>query len=348
MPKSVLDVLFNTPQAWEPHSFANAVDIALTRARGEHRDLDAIEARLGQPLQREPQGYQVRDGVAVIPIEGIVARRMNLLTRISGGVSTELVARDVQNAVADSAVKAILLDVDSPGGSVEGVQALADSIFAARSRKPIVALANERMSSAAYWLGSSASEVYAASDTAAVGSIGVVMSHVDTSQREAMAGIKTTEIYSGKYKRVASEHAPLTDEGREYLQAQTDAVYSIFVDQVARNRGVSTATVLSKMADGRTFLGRQAQTAGLIDGIATLDQLVSDLAAGRKPVQRRALYSAPPVAKPAAPAVTQEQSVALACINRWKASPELRALYQDCLPRYVDQERAKAGLPPLS
>jgi signal peptide peptidase SppA len=344
MSKSVLDIVFNTPQAWEPFSFANAVDIVLARARGEQRDIEAIEAQLGRPLERDSQGYTIRDGVAVVPIEGIIARRMNLLTRVSGGASTELIVRDVQSAVADRDVKAIVLDIDSPGGSVDGVQQAADAIYAARSRKPIVALANERMSSAAYWLGSSASEVYAASDTSAVGSIGVVMSHIDTSRREAMSGIKVSEVYSGRYKRIASEHAPLSAEGREYLQAQTDAVYSIFVDQVARNRGVSAATVLSRMADGRVFLGRQAQTAGLIDGIATLDTLVADLAAGRRPEQRRALYVLP---APPAPVMTPEQSIAMSCIARWKSSPALRALYQDCLPAYVDAESARAGLPRL-
>jgi ClpP class serine protease len=106
---------------------------------------------------------------------------------------------------------------------------------------------------------------------------------VDYSKLEERVGIKTTEIAAGRYKRIASEHAPLTDEGRAYIQALLDEIYTVFVDAVARNRGTDAETVLKDMADGRLFIGRQAVSAGLVDGVSTLDALIADLVAGRKP-----------------------------------------------------------------
>jgi len=146
-------------------------------------------------------------------------------------------------------------------------------------KKPIVALADGFAASAAYWIGSAADKMYITSDTTAVGSIGVVATHFDYSKAEAQRGITVTEIAAGKYKRIASEHAPLSEEGRTSIQDQVDHVYGVFVDAVARNRGVSSQTVLDKMAEGKLFLGKQAISAGLVDGMSSLEKLVAQLGA---------------------------------------------------------------------
>jgi len=272
----LLDVL-TAPWAILPDKLIEIQEIYTTHLRGEKIDLRAVEAKIGRPLANEPRGYDVRDGVAVLPIEGIIAKRANLFSQVSGGVSTELVGRDFKEAMADPAVHSIILDIDSPGGSVDGTETLAALVHNARGEKPIVAFTDGAMASAAYWIGSAADQVIIGGNTVQVGSIGVVANHVDVSGAETQRGVRTTEIVAGKQKRVASQYGPLSDEGRQSMQDQVDYLYGIFVDDVAKHRGVSSAQVYAEMADGRMFIGTQAERAGLVDGVSTLDQLIADL-----------------------------------------------------------------------
>jgi signal peptide peptidase SppA len=274
----LLDVL-TSPWAIEPSKLLEIQAIYATHLRGEKIDIGALEQKLGRPLNNEAQRYAIQDGVAILPLEGVIAKKANLFSQISGGVSTELAARDLRDAMADPAVHSIALLIDSPGGTVDGTQALADIVRA--STKPIVTLASGTMASAAYWIGSAANAAYIADITTIVGSIGVVATHTDVSAAEEKDGIKTTEIFAGKFKRIASNYAPLTPEGRQTMQDQVDYTYSLFVSAVATNRGVSTDTVLSNMADGRIFIGQQAIDAGLVDGVSTLDALVAKLNGNR-------------------------------------------------------------------
>jgi capsid assembly protease len=219
--------------------------------------------------------YQVQGGVAVIPVYGVLDKRMNLMMEISGGTSTQLLARDIRQALADPQVQAILLDMESPGGSVDGTKEVADQIFAARGQgKPVIAFANGLMASAAYWIGSAADAVVA-NATAQVGSIGVAMMHVDRSGLDEKMGLKRTAIYAGKYKRLASDEKPLSESGQAYLQSMVDEYYGIFLDAVARNRGVDAETAHIQMADGRLFIGKKALKAGLVDKIGTMEDALA-------------------------------------------------------------------------
>lgn len=286
----LLDVL-TAPWAIEPAKLLEIQAIYATHLRGDKIDIAGIEAKLGRPLNNEAQRYTIQDGVAIIPLEGVFAKKANLFSQISGGVSTELAARDLRDAMADPAVHSIILAIDSPGGTVDGTQALADIVAA--SAKPIVTLANGTMASAAYWIGSAANAVYVADSTTIVGSIGVVATHTDISKAQEQEGVKTTEIFAGQYKRIASSYAPLSKEGRQTMQDQVDYTYSLFVSAVATNRSVSTDTVLSNMADGRIFIGQQAIDAGLVDGVSTLDALVAKLNSDRPSGQARAGVAQP-------------------------------------------------------
>ncbi len=282
----LLDIV-TAPWAITPDMLQEIGSIYTTHLRGEKLDLAQIEAALGRPLNNEHRRYEVIDGVAVLPIHGVIAKRMNLFSEISGGVSTELLARDLDQALADPDVNSIILDIDSPGGTVDGTSELGGRVLAAREQKQIIALANGTMASAAYWIGSAASRVFVAAETTVVGSIGVVATHMDQSERDKKLGITVSEISAGRYKRIASRHEPLSTEGRASIQGQVDYLYSLFVDAVAQQRGVDTETVLQNMADGRVFIGQQAIDAGLVDGISTLDALIAELAAGpAAPFQR--------------------------------------------------------------
>lgn len=298
--------MVNNPWALPSEKLSEIVSIYCSHVRGEKIDLRAVEARLGEPLNNDPAPYEVRDGVAIISMEGVISKRANMFTRISGGVSTELIGQDLQTALDDPRVHAIILRIDSPGGSVDGTQTLADAVFNARDGgKPIVAWADGSITSGAYWIGSAAEQVLISGDTVISGSIGVAMQHVDVSKYEERIGIKTTDIYSGKYKRIASEKAPLTDEGRAHLQALSDQMYSVFVENVARNRDASVEEVLSNMAEARLFVGRSAIEAGLVDGVSTLDALVAHLKAGTlpaKPTTRASAAAGAPAANAEEPA----------------------------------------------
>lgn len=287
----VLDLL-NSPWAILPDRLDEIIAIYSTHLRGEKIDIAAVEARIGKKLDNERQAYAVEGGTAVIPVHGVIAKRANLFMEISGGTSTQMLGKDLSAALDDASVHSIVLSIDSPGGTVDGTQEIADMVRDARGKKPIVAHADGLMASAAYWIGSAADRVLTAGDTTAVGSIGVVGRHVDYSESEKKEGVKVTEISAGKYKRIASEHEPLSQEGRAYLQSQVDHLYTVFVDNVAKNRGKSAETVLANMADGKIFLGRQAVNAGLVDGVSTLPALVSRLNQEHFNTTRRAVAHA--------------------------------------------------------
>jgi len=313
---NLLDIM-TSPWAIEPRALETICAVINRRLAGEQVDLLDISAKLGRPLANEKQPITIVGGVAVIDISGPLARSMNLMHDISGGTSTQVVGAQLERAIADPSVHGIVLAIDSPGGTVAGTQELADRIYAARDTKPIVAAAANMICSAAYWIGSAASKVFLASDTDIAGSIGVVATHTDYSGRAAQLGLKISEIAAGKYKRIASEQAPLTAEGRAEIQSKVDHMYSVFVDAVARNRGVPTDTALERMADGRTFPGRQAIDAGLVDGIKTLDQVISEVsAAGARGISfagaTRVVNSggSPGVSAPAAAAMADASALA--------------------------------------
>lgn len=268
--------IVSSPWAITPEMFNEVQSIYARHCRGEKIDIASIEARVGAPLNNARTPLDIQDGVAVISIEGVIAKRANLFMRISGGTSTQIAGQQFAQALADPTVKAIVLAIDSPGGTVDGTQALSDQIFAARGKKPIISVADGIMASAAYWIGSAADQVFIVGDTTIVGSIGVITTHVDTSAASMAAGVRTTEIKAGKFKQMGSSGAPLGMAEKDAIQGFVDATYQVFLDAIARNRGIDVETVKSDMAEGRIFLGRTAIDAGLVDGVATLNQVIAE------------------------------------------------------------------------
>lgn len=295
-----LSDVITSPWAIQPEKLREICAVYQSHVRGETIDIAAVEARIGKPLVNQDQGYTVSDGVAVIPISGVIGKRMNMMTQISGGASTQLIERDIKAALADQSVNSILLHIDSPGGTVDGTQNLAEVVRQARTQKPVMTFADGAMASAAYWIGSAADEIVSSSDTTQIGSIGVVMAHQDVSKAEEQAGIKTTEISAGKYKRIASSYAPLSEEGAAHIQEKVDQIYTIFVDEIAANRNTTPENVLERMADGKVFLSKEAQRRGMIDHIANFETTINNMAKGvwpmTKQVTTQELQPAAPVA----------------------------------------------------
>lgn len=337
----LLDIL-TAPWAIQPDKLLEIQAIYATHMRGEKIDVAAVEARLGRPLQNEPKAYEIIDGVAVLPLEGVSARRANLFTQISGGVSTELAQRDIRAAVADQAVHSILLAIDSPGGTVDGTQALAATITAARAVKPVVSLASGMMASAAYWYGSAAERRYISDATTQVGSIGVIAKHMDTSAADAQQGVKTTLVSAGKFKTVANHSGPITAEDLASMQDRVDYIYSIFISDVATHLGLSPEAVHERMGDGRVFIGQRAVAAGLVDGVATLDDLVQQLNRDRSSAgaARSARVSVPAVTAAANPTPTS-QGPATMTLTRDTLQAQAPELLQALLAEGASTERAR-------
>jgi signal peptide peptidase SppA len=270
-----------------PHIAGRVFDTPLLIARVK---LDTIMGVLMPRLRGEAlpfaQGaitasYDVTaEGIAVIPVFGTLVRRTVGLEAQSGLTSYASLGQQLADAVADPNVKAILLDVDSPGGEAGGVFDLADQLFAARKAKPIWAVANEEAFSAAYAIAAAASKIYV-SRTGGVGSIGVIAVHLDQSQAEADAGLKYTAIYAGARKNDLSPHEPLSDPARATLQTEVDRVYEMFVATIARTRGLTTDAV--KATEAGLFFGADAVAAGLADKLGTFDDALADLRARLAP-----------------------------------------------------------------
>lgn len=294
----ILDIV-TSPWAIMPEKLVEIQEIYITHLRGEKIDLAPIEAALGRPLDNRERPYDVENGVGIIYVDGVIGKRMNAFSRISGGVSSQLIARDFRAAQNDTEVNSILLYHDSPGGAVDGTQELAQEIFRARGRKPIISYTDGLMASADYWIAAAADpgRVFISGNTTQVGSIGVVARHIDVSKMEERWGIKTSEITAGRFKRIASEYAPLTESGRKSIQDLVDYIYSVFVNDVASFRGLDPGPVKDgreeaiPWADGKIFLGAQAVDAGLVDGVATLAELIDRYGdphiATREKVERR-------------------------------------------------------------
>ena len=219
-------------------------------------------------------------GIAVLPLYGVITQRGNMIEDVSGAgsVSTQKFASALRQALADESVSQILIDIDSPGGSVYGVAELADEIVAARAQKPIVAIANSLAASAAYWIGCSASEFYV-TPGGEVGSIGVWQAHFDYSQALAAEGVTPTLISAGTYKVEGNPYAPLDPEAQAFMQSRVDDYFLTFSKAVAKGRGVPIAQVRNGMGQGRVLGADAALEQNLVDGIVTLDEAIRKMLA---------------------------------------------------------------------
>ena len=214
--------------------------------------------------------------VAVIPMTGIISHRMSMMDEISGGGggSTQALTAAFRQALEDGNCKAIVFDVDSPGGSVEGVMELAQEIYEARKTKPITAVCNAMACSAAYWLASAASDLVV-TPSGQCGSIGVYMLTQDVSKALEQEGVKINLIKYGKYKAEGHPSQPLSDEAQAYLQSQVDSMGAMFIKAVAQHRGVSQAAAKENFGQGRSLLAADAVKAGLADRTGTLDDVLA-------------------------------------------------------------------------
>jgi capsid assembly protease len=231
--------------------------------------------------------------VAVIPIAGIISHRASLVSDISGptaGASIQRLQEQFRQCMRLEECKAIVLDIDSPGGSTDLVPEFANEIYEARKQKPVIAVCNSMACSAAYWLASAASEVVC-TPSGQCGSIGVYMMHVDESEALKKQGTKITFIKAGKFKTEGNPYEPLQDEAQAAAQKKVDAFYSLFTSAVARNRGTTSAAVRDGYGQGRSVLASEAARLRLVDRVGTFDDILGEILTGAR--SSRSAFSGP-------------------------------------------------------
>ena len=207
--------------------------------------------------------------IACIPIYGLITHRASMWSYLLGGASTQNLSATLRQAVADPYVSAIVLDVDSPGGDVDGIDELASEIYQARKQKPITAVSNCLCASAAYYLASQASEIIA-SPSSLTGSVGVYHLHADRSAALDNAGVKMSMIKYGDNKCEGNPYEPLSDPAREQLQNLVNTYGRAFEAAVARGRGIKQSDVHNKFGQGRVFDAKTAVRLGMADRVGTL------------------------------------------------------------------------------
>lgn len=198
----------------------------------------------------------------------------------------DFIGRAVEQAAVDPQAEAIVLDIDSPGGSIFGLPEAATKIFAARAAKPIYAVANHVAASAAYWLAAQAHTI-TITPAGQVGSVGVMWAHRDWSKFDEQMGVKTTYVTAGKFKAEGAPEFPLDDEARAEMQHAVDEYYSMFVSAVAKGRGIKPATVERDFGQGRMRLAAEAVEMRMADRVATLEQIVNEVNATRTAKTKR-------------------------------------------------------------
>ncbi len=270
----ILNYVARTPWAIAESKMQAILSVLAFRAAGgefTHEEIAATLASTTAPASA-PSGR----GVAIVPLRGTICHRIGSMDESSGGISAERFARMFSQAMADDSVGTVVIDCDSPGGTVDGVLEAADTVFEARGRKPIIAVANGMMASAAYWIASQADEIAAVPSLLSdnIGSIGVYTVHADLSEHLAKEGIKVTIVRSGTKKFSRNPFEPLSEDEVARLQERCDSIYQAFLKAVARGRNVSVAQVRDTFGQGLAFPSKEAKSIGMIDRLATMDDVI--------------------------------------------------------------------------
>ncbi|KQW30758.1 hypothetical protein ASE36_00185 [Rhizobium sp. Root274] len=232
--------------------------------------LEAYRARASARGER----MGVRDGVAILNVEGPLFKKANLFVEFCGATSYEILRRDLQAALDDPSITAILLNVDSPGGEANGCDELAAAIYDARGKKPITAYVSGMAASGGYWIASAADRVVI-SELAVLGSIGVVLGVEDRSSADERRGVRKVEIVSSQSPGKRPDVN--TEEGRTQIQTMVDDLAEVFVSAVAKHRGVSSEDVISKFGAGGVKVGAKAVASGMADEVGQFEAVLASL-----------------------------------------------------------------------
>lgn len=268
--------LFNTPLAIHPQK-AEVIVSSLTERLGITQIRSAMmedDDEYFSRKARKDSGYDVLEGIAIIPVCGTLVQKLGTLRPYSGMTGYDGIRRVFLTAVNDPEVKGICLDIDSPGGEVAGCFDLVDLIYAERGKKPIHAILSENAFSAAYAIASAADKIYVPR-TGGVGSVGVIVIHCDWSQRIKDDGLKVSIITYGNRKAESNPYVALSDEAKAAIQHDVDEMGRLFVSTVSRNRGLSETVIRNTQA--ACYLAAEGVQMGLADAVASPDVAFQEL-----------------------------------------------------------------------
>ncbi|WP_265024742.1 S49 family peptidase [Wolbachia endosymbiont (group B) of Protocalliphora azurea] len=241
----------------------------------EQKSFDLLSLYNGkQPIFKNLKHFHINPkGIAIIRIYGVLTKKTEAFDHILGMTSYEKIREEIEKALMDEEVETILLDIDSPGGEVNGIFDLADFIYESRAKKRVIAIANDDAYSAAYAIASSAEKVFV-SRTSGVGSIGVIASHIDQSGFDEKQGIKYTTVFAGSRKNDLNPHEPITSESLENLKSEVNRLYGMLVELIARNRNLSIEAI--KSTEAGLHFGEKAVEIGLADGVTTFFEFINN------------------------------------------------------------------------
>lgn len=268
--------LFNTPLAIHPQK-AEVIVSSLTERLGITQIRSAMmedDDEYFSRKARKDSGYDVLEGIAIIPVYGTLVQKLGTLRPYSGMTGYDGIRRVFLTAVNDPEVKGICLDIDSPGGEVAGCFDLVDLIYAERGKKPIHAILSENAFSAAYAIASAADKIYVPR-TGGVGSVGVIVIHCDWSQHIKDDGLKVSIITYGNRKAESNPYVALSDEAKAAIQHDVDEMGRLFVSSVSRNRGLSETVIRNTQA--ACYLAAEGVQMGLADVVASPDVAFQEL-----------------------------------------------------------------------
>ena len=274
----IISAFNRMPWAIMPDKLAEVTSFLELAASGVVLDKEMVRAQFGAARSTTAS----RAGsVAVIPMFGMISQRTNMMQDYSGGVSVTQLQQGFREAMADDSVQSIVFHSASPGGGVFGVPEFAEEVYSARGQgKRIISFTDQRMCSAALWIGAAADEIVV-TETSETGCRGVLCAHVDVSGAEEMLGQKTTLIVSESTPQKIAGHPyqPLTDEDKAAIQADVNYYGEMFDESYAKYRGVALSDVKSGHGQGATLIGANAVAAGIADRVDTFDNLIADLLA---------------------------------------------------------------------
>ncbi len=239
----------------------------------DKRNIAAAESFREKNQKKEKLYHVTDDGAAVIPVSGVIAKYARMVNGSSQpqGTSVERLKQQLDEAIADRSVESVLLLIESPGGSINGVADFARQVYDASFVKPVTAYIDDLGASAAYWIASQANEIYA-NVTASIGSIGVYALLTDSSEYARRQGLKFHILRSGQHKGVGAPGIEITNKNIQTLQQQIEVIFEIFLGDIIRGRQGKGLYLekLRELADGRSYIAADALKEKLIDGISTL------------------------------------------------------------------------------
>lgn len=269
----IIQAVFSEPWLIQPETHAVIRELVQTKlidgSPAEFFARDPGKGLCGEAVA-VPEMEVMDNGIALIPVGGVMGRKLSAFERGSGAVDTLDVSAELHEALGLDEVESIVLDIDSPGGMVNGTPELADLVAKVNRTKPVYAFTGGTMASAAYYIAAGAKQIFSTS-SANIGSIGVYLPWIDSSGAFYQKGLQVDLIKSGKFKGAGFPGTSLTPEQRAHLQNRVDSIAAKFKDHVQASRQVSDESM-----QGQVFSASEAFERGLIDGqVSDLQEVLS-------------------------------------------------------------------------